>query len=229
MGQFTSLKSADGFTVSAYVAEPAGKPRGAIVVVQEIFGVNSHIRSVADRFADQGYLAVAPATFDRVKPDVELGYTEADMAAGFELKTAVDALPGAGVRQDIQAAIDHAAQLSGGKVGIIGFCWGGLLTWKAACLLKGLSAAVPYYGGGMTGEDEIARQPQCPVMAHFGDQDHWIPMEGIDAFKKAHPEVQAHVYSAHHGFNCDQRGSYNQAAADLARERTLAFLADQLG
>lgn len=228
MGQFTSLKSADGFPVSAYVAQPEGKPRAAVVVLQEIFGVNSHIRSVADRFAAEGYLAVAPATFDRVKTGVELGYTEADMNAGFELKTAVDALPGAGVLQDLQAAIDHAAKVGGGKVGIIGFCWGGLLTWKSACLLKGLSAAVPYYGGGMTGEAEIARQPQCPVMAHFGDQDHWIPMEGIDAFKKAHPGVAVHVYPANHGFNCDQRASYNEAAAKLARERTLAFLADKL-
>ena len=228
MGQFTNLNSADGFTVSAYVAQPDGKPRAAIVVLQEIFGVNSHIRSVADRFAAEGYLAVAPATFDRVKPGVELGYTEDDMKAGFELKTAVDALPGAGVLQDIQAAIDHASEISGGKVGIIGFCWGGLLTWKAACLLKGLSAAVPYYGGGMTAEDEIARQPQCPVMAHFGDQDHWIPMEGIEAFKKAHPEVEVHVYPANHGFNCDQRASYNEAAAMLARERSLAFLAARL-
>ena len=229
MGQFTTLTAADGFTLSAYVARPEGQPRAAIVVVQEIFGVNSHIRSVADRFAAEGYLAVAPATFDRVKPGVELGYTEDDMTAGFELKTAVDALPGAGVLPDIQAAIDHAAQLGGGKVGIIGFCWGGLLTWKAACLLTGLSAAVPYYGGGITAESEIARQPQCPVMAHFGDQDHWIPMEGIEAFQKAHPQVQAYVYPAHHGFNCDQRASYNEAAASLARERTLAFLADQLG
>ena len=229
MGQFTTLTAADGFTLSAYVARPEGQPRAAIVVVQEIFGVNSHIRSVADRFAAEGYLAVAPATFDRVKPGVELGYTEDDMTAGFELKTAVDALPGAGVLPDIQAAIDHAAQLGGGKVGIIGFCWGGLLTWKAACLLTGLSAAVPYYGGGITAESEIARQPQCPVMAHFGDQDHWIPMEGIEAFQKAHPEVQAYIYPAHHGFNCDQRASYNEAAASLARERTLAFLADKLG
>jgi carboxymethylenebutenolidase len=229
MGQFINLKAADGFTLSAYVAQPDGKPRGAIVVVQEIFGVNSHIRSVADRFAAEGYLAVAPATFDRVKPGVELGYTEADMNAGFELKTAVDALPGAGVLQDIQAAIGHAAQLSGGKVGIVGFCWGGLLTWRAACTLKGLSAAVPYYGGGMTGEEEIARQPQCPVMTHFGDQDHWIPMAGIEAFKKAHPEVEVHVYPASHGFNCDQRGSYNEAAAKLARERSLAFFAAKLG
>ena len=228
MAQFTTLTAADGFTLSAYVALPQGKPRAAIVILQEIFGVNSHIREVADRFAAEGYLAVAPATFDRVKRGVELGYTDADMTAGFELKTAVDALPGAGVLLDIQAAIDHAAQTSGGKVGIIGFCWGGLLTWKAACLLKGLSAAVPYYGGGITSESEIARQPQCPVMAHFGDQDHWIPMEGIEAFKKVQLQVAVHVYPANHGFNCDQRGSYNEAAAMLARERSLAFLAANL-
>ena len=228
MAQFTTLTAADGFTLSAYVALPQGKPRAAIVILQEIFGVNSHIREVADRFAAEGYLAVAPATFDRVKRGVELGYTDADMTAGFELKTAVDALPGAGVLLDIQAAIDHAAQTSGGKVGVIGFCWGGLLTWKAACLLKGLSAAVPYYGGGITSESEIARQPQCPVMAHFGDQDHWIPMEGIEAFKKVQLQVAVHVYPANHGFNCDQRGSYNEAAAMLARERSLAFLAANL-
>lgn len=228
MGQFIQLTAADGFSVPAYVAKPEGKPRGGIVVVQEIFGVNSHIQAVTDRFAAQGYLAVAPATFERVKPGVNMGYTEADMKAGFELKTAVTALPGAGVLQDIQAAIDHAAKASGGKVGIIGFCWGGLLTWHAACQLKGLSAAVPYYGGGITAEEEIKRQPKCPVMAHFGDQDHWIPMEGIEAFTKAHPEVEVHVYAANHGFNCDQRGSYNEAAAQLARERSLAFFAAKL-
>lgn len=228
MGQFTSLTSADGFTFSAYVAQPEGAPRGAIVVLQEIFGVNSHIRAVADRFAAQGYLAVAPATFDRVKTGVELGYTADDMSAGMTLKSAVEALPDTEVLQDIQAAIDNAAELGGGKVGIIGFCWGGLLAWRSACLLKGLSAAVPYYGGGITRQTEIARQPQCPVMAHFGDRDHWIPMEGIEAFKQAHPDVAVHVYSADHGFNCDQRGSHDEAAAKLARERTLAFLAEQL-
>lgn len=228
MGKFLDLQSADGFTVPAYVAQPEGTPRGAVVVLQEIFGVNAHIRAVADRFAAQGYLAVAPALFHRVKPGVELGYTDADMGTGFELKTAVDALPGAGVLLDIQAAIDHAAQASGGKVGMVGFCWGGLLTWRAACTLTGLSAAIAYYGGGMTGAEEIARQPQCPVMAHFGDQDHWIPMEGIAAFTQAHPEVAVHVYAANHGFNCDQRGSYNEVAATLARERSLAFFADKL-
>ena len=228
MGQFTTLKAADGFSLPAYVAQPAGKPRGAIVVLQEIFGVNSHIRSVADRFAAEGYLAVAPATFERLKTGVDLGYTEADMKAGSELKSAVGALPGAGVLQDIQAAIDHAASSSGGKVGIVGFCWGGLLVWRAACLLKGLSAAVAYYGGGITAEEEIARQPKCPVMAHFGDQDRWIPLEGVEVFRKAHPQVEVHVYPANHGFNCDQRGSYNEDAARVARERTLAFFAAKL-
>jgi carboxymethylenebutenolidase len=228
MGQFINLTSADGFGFSAYVAQPEGTPKAAIVVLQEIFGVNSHIQSVTDRFAAQGYLAIAPATFERVKTGVELGYTDADMTTGFGFKTAVDALPGQGVMSDVQAAIDYAARTSGGKVGVIGFCWGGLLTWRAACMLEGLSAAAPYYGGGMTAEDEIARTPKCPVMAHFGDQDHWIPLEGVAAFSKAHPEVEVHVYAANHGFNCEQRGSFNEAAARLARERTLAFFAAKL-
>ena len=149
MGSLVDLKSKDGFTFPAYIAEPAGAPRGAIVVVQEIFGVNSHIRSVADRVAQSGYLAIAPATFARVKAGVELGYTDADMQAGFALKMAVDELPAPGVLQDLQAAIDEGAKRTGGKVGIVGFCWGGLLTWRAACELNGLAAAVPYYGGGI--------------------------------------------------------------------------------
>lgn len=229
MGKFIDLKSADGFVFPTYVAEPAGKPTGAVVVLQEIFGVNSHIRSVADGYAAAGYLAVAPATFHRVKPGVDMGYTEADMNAGFALKTAVETLPAPGVMLDIQAAINHAAQTSGGKVGIVGFCWGGLLAWRAACTLSGLSAAVPYYGGGMTAGDEPARQPACPVMAHFGKQDHWIPLDTVEAFKKAQPGVEVHVYEANHGFNCDQRGSYNEAAATLAKQRSLAFFAKHLG
>lgn len=228
MGSFVDLTAADGFTVPAWVAEPEGPPRGAIVVLQEIFGVNSHIRSVADRYAAQGYLAVAPATFARVKPGVELGYSDADMGAGMALKAAVEELPGAGVLTDIQAAIDHAAARSGGKVGIVGFCWGGLLTWRAACELKGLAAAVCYYGGGMTTAEEVARQPHCPVLAHFGSRDHWISQDSVQAFDRAHPEVQVHVYGADHGFNCDQRGSYDEAAATVARERTLAFFAQHL-
>ena len=227
MGQFTELRSADGLNFPAYVAQPAGKPKGAIVVIQEIFGVNPHIRSVADGYAKDGYLAVAPATFHRVKPGVELGYSENDMKEGFGLKQAVENLPAPGVLADIQAAIKHGAQA--GKVGIVGYCWGGLLTWRAACLLDGLAAAVPYYGGGMTTQEEVARKPKCPVMAHFGAQDHWISLDSVEAFKKAHPEVEVYVYDANHGFNCDQRGSYNEAAARLARQRTLAFFAKHVG
>ena len=226
MSNFIDLKAADGFSFPAYVAQPAGKPRGAVVVLQEIFGVNSHIRQVADGYAAEGYLAVAPATFHRVKPGVELGYTADDITAGAALKAQVEALPAPGVLQDIQAAIKHASQA--GKVGIVGYCWGGLLTWRAACLLDGLSAAAPYYGGGSTLPAEIARKPRVPVMAHFADQDQHITMDTVRAFEQAHPEVEVHVYSANHGFNCDQRGSYDEAAAKLAKQRTLAFFAKHL-
>lgn len=227
MGQFIDLSAKDGFSFPTYVAEPSGTPKGAVVVVQEIFGVNSHIRSVADGYAAKGYLAVAPSTFHRVKPGVELGYSDEDMKAGFELKTAVEALPAPGVLQDIQAAIDYAGRA--GKVGIVGYCWGGLLVWRAACELNGLAAAAPYYGGGMTSPEEVARKPKVPVMAHFGNQDHWIPLDTIESFEKAHPEVEVHVYACGHGFNCDQRGSYNAEAAATALERTLYLFGKYVG
>jgi carboxymethylenebutenolidase len=226
MGNFIDLKSADGFVFPAYIAQPVGKTKAGIVVLQEIFGVNSHIRSVADGYAAEGYLAVAPSTFHRVKSGVNLGYSPEDMTAGSALKAAVEALPAPGVMPDVQAAIAHAAQA--GKVGIVGYCWGGLLTWRSACMLDGLSAAVPYYGGGVTTLAEIARKPKVPVLAHFGDKDHWITLDSVEAFKKAHPEVEVHIYHADHGFNCDQRGSYDAAAAKLARERTLNFFAKHL-
>jgi len=225
MGQFVDLTSADGFTVPAWVAMPEGAPRGGVVVLQEIFGVNAHIRSVAERWAAQGYAAVAPAMFSRVKPDVELGYSAQDMEDGIALKTQAEALPGAGVLPDIQAAIEHAAQLGGGKVGIVGFCWGGLLAWRAACELQGLSAALCYYGGGMTMGDEVQRQPRCPVLAHFGRRDHFITLDSVEAFGRAHPEVEIHLYDADHGFNCDQRGSYEATAAATAAERSQDFFA----
>lgn len=227
MGQTTQLHAADGQSIPAYVAEPKGQPRGGIVVIQEIFGVNSHIRAVADGYAQDGYLAIAPEIFHRVKPGVDLGYEPDDMSAGMALKASTEALPAPGVMQDIQAAIRQVA--GAGNVGIVGFCYGGLLTWRAAAQLDGLSAAVPYYGGGMTTPDEVARKPRCPVMAHFGDQDKWISMESVEAFRKAHPGVEVHVYAANHGFNCDQRGAWNAEAAKLARERTLAFFRRHVG
>ena len=229
MGHFVDLTSADGVVVPAWVARPEGAVRGAVVVLQEIFGVNSHIRSVADRFAAAGYLAVAPATFARVQAGVELGYESQDMHDGMALKAAVEALPAPGVLSDIQAAVHYAAEQGGGKVGIVGFCWGGLLTWRSACLVDGLSAAVPYYGGGMTTPEEAARQPRVPVMAHFGQRDHYIPVDTVQAFAQAHPQVQVHLYEADHGFHCDQRGSYDATAATAAWDRTLAFFGQHVG
>ena len=226
MNSTIQLTAPDHHTFPVYLARPAGAPRGAVVVLQEIFGVNAHIRAVADGYAAAGYVALAPATFHRVRAGVELGYEAADMQAGFALKTAVEALPAPGVLQDIQATIDHAAQF--GRVAVVGYCWGGLLTWRAACMLRGLSAAVPYYGGGVTSPAEAARQPGCPVLAHFGARDHWIPLDSVEAFRQAQPGVEVQVYAADHGFNCDHRGSFDAAAAQLAHERTLAFLARHL-
>jgi carboxymethylenebutenolidase len=229
MGSFQNITSADGFVLPAYVAQPSGTPKGAIVVLQEIFGVNSHIQAVTDGYAAQGYLAIAPSTFHRVKADVNLGYTPEDIQAGIALKAAAEAVLPLEM-QDVQAAVDFAAKQlpAGKKVGVVGYCWGGLLTWRAAAMVKGISAAVPYYGGGMTVGVEPQRLPKVPVMVHFGDQDTGIPMDTVNAFKAAQPKVDVQIYAANHGFNCDHRGSYNQAAANLALERTLAFFATYL-
>ena len=229
MGSFQNITSSDGFVLPAYIAQPAGTAKGAIVVLQEIFGVNSHIQAVTDGYAAQGYLAIAPSTFHRVKADVNLGYTFEDIQAGIALKAAAEGvLPQ--VMQDVQAAVDFAtSQLPvGKKIGMVGYCWGGLMTWRAAEMVDGISAAVPYYGGGMTIGEEPKRQPKVPVMVHFGDQDTGIPMDTVHAFKAAQPKVDVQIYAANHGFNCDQRGSYNQAATNLASERTLSFFATHL-
>jgi carboxymethylenebutenolidase len=222
-----TLTAADGFESSAYVSEPPHAPKGAIVVLQEIFGVNSHIRSVADRYAAAGYLAIAPSTFDRVEPGVQLGYTPEDIQRGSGLKAAVEALPSPGVLRDIQAAVDFAARA--GKVGIVGYCWGGLLVWRAAEQVRGLSAAVAYYGGGMTMGREPSRQPAVPTMAHFGEQDAHISLESVKAFEHAHPDVEVHLYAANHGFNCDQRGAYEAGAAATALERSLYHFGKHVG
>ena len=222
MGNIVELVATDGFRLSAYRAEPAGAPRGGVVVVQEIFGVNSHIKSVCDGFAADGYLAIAPALFDRVRRGVDLGYTPEDIAAGRELKAAA---PIDRALMDIAAA--QVALGSAGKVGIVGYCWGGYVTWMAAARLPGFACAVPYYGGGMI--EAIGEQPQCPVMMHFGELDEHIPVSGVQRLQAAHPAQQVFLYAAEHGFNCDQRGSFNAEAARLARKRTLEFFRTHLG
>jgi carboxymethylenebutenolidase len=218
---FVDLTAADGFVLPAYVATPTGAPKGAVLVLQEIFGVNSHIRSVADSYAAAGYLAVAPAMFHRVKPGVDIAYTPEDVQAGIALKAAAEALGVSTLMHDIQAALAYAARA--GKVGTVGYCWGGLLSWRAASLVPGLTAAVTYYGGGMTGPAEVARQPLVPVLSHFGERDHGISVESVKAFGQAHPGVDLRLYPADHGFNCDQRGAFDAPSAALALERSLAF------
>ena len=222
MGKMIELTAADGHKLGAYRADPAGKPRGALVVIQEIFGVNSHIKQVADGYGADGYLAIAPALFDRVQKNVDLGYSPEDIARGREIRGKVSndmAL------KDAEAAIKAAS--GAGKVGIVGYCWGGLVTWLAAAKLPGLSAAVPYYGGGIL--DNADLQPKVPLMANFGDKDQHIPVAGVKQLAEKHKQHQIFIYSADHGFNCDQRGSYNAPAAQQARARTLEFLRKHLG
>ena len=229
MGSFISLTAADGTAVPAWVARPEGPVRGAVVVAQEIFGVNSHIRAVTDRLAARGFVAIAPALFTRLEFDVQPGYDAEGMARGKALKAAAEALPGEGVLQDIRAAAQWALQQDGvAGVGMVGFCWGGLLAWRAAERVSELSAAVCYYGGGMTVSPEVARTPRVPVLAHFGARDAHIALDGVQAFSRAHPGVQVHVYDADHGFNCDQRGSYDETSAIQAKDRTLAFFDQHL-
>ena len=223
MGQRIELRAADGFELGAWESKPAGAPKGGVVVIQEIFGVNSHIRDVVDGYAEAGYAAVAPQIFDRVEANLELGYEEADMGRGIEL--AFQKLQMPNTLADIQAAIDHAS--AHGSVGVVGYCFGGLLTWLAACELTGVAAASSYYGGGVAGEAQ--RSPKCPVIMHFGELDAHIPLSDVDKVKAAQPDVPVYVYPADHGFNCDHRGSYDAPSADLARQRTLAFFAEHLG
>ena len=223
MGKMIELTAADGQKLAAYRADPSGKPRGGIVVIQEIFGVNSHVKQVADGFAADGYLAIAPAMFDRVQKNVDLGYSPEDIAKGREIRGKVTndmAL------KDAEAAVKAAS--AAGKAGIVGYCWGGLVAWLAAAKIPGLSAAVPYYGGGIL--DNADLEPKVPLMGHFGDKDAHIPVEGVKKLaEKLKPKHQIFIYEADHGFNCDHRGSYNAPAAKQARSRTLEFFGKHIG
>jgi carboxymethylenebutenolidase len=224
MGQLIDLTASDGKTIEAYRAAPAGPPRGAVVVIQEIWGINSHIRSVADGYAADGYLAIAPALFDRVEPGVKMDdYNDETMGKGFGIMGKVDI---DNAMLDVQAAVNAASEA--GKVGVVGFCFGGRMAWLSASRLDGIAASVPYYGGGIPGH--AAEQPKCPVILHFGGADTHIPLDTVEEFHKSHPSLPVHIYDgAEHGFNCDRRASFNPAASKLARERTLEFLGQNVG
>jgi carboxymethylenebutenolidase len=222
MGKAIELKAKDGFSLGGYRADPAGTPKGGLVVIQEIFGVNKHMRSVCDRFAEQGYLAISPAVFDRGKRGVELGYDKPSIDEGVKIRAGLDLDK---TLLDVQAAIDAAKE--GGKVGVVGYCWGGSLAFLAATRLSGLACAVGYYGGMIAKHAD--EKPKVPVMLHFGEKDHGIPMTDVDAVKKARPEVEVFTYNADHGFSCDERASFDRAAHQLALERTLGFFQKHLG
>ncbi len=228
MGENIRLTAADGFEFGAYRARPEGAPRAGLVVVQEIFGVNVHIRAVCDGYAEAGYLAVAPAIYDRVEPDVQLGYTPDDVTRGREIRAKCDM---ANVIADVTAAAESAAggDPEAGKVGTVGYCWGGQIVYLAACRLGDqLTCASGYYGGGIV--PLLGETPAVPLMLHFGTEDASVPVSDAEAIGKAHPEVAIHLYEgAGHGFNCDLRAQYHAEAAALALNRTLAFFAKHLG
>ena len=223
MGEDVRLTAADGFELGAYRAKPDGAAKGGVVVIQEIFGVNAHIRSVCDRYTEAGYLAVAPAVYDRIEPDVQLGYTTDNITRGRDIRAKADMTQ---VMADVAAAADAAAE--GGKVGIVGYCWGGLIVYVAACRLGGkFVCASGYYGGSIV--QYLGETPAVPLILHFGTLDASIPLTDVDEIGKAHPGIAIHVYEgAEHGFNCDRRSQYNAAAAEPARERTLALFAKHI-
>lgn len=221
MGENIKLTASDGHSFDAYRATPSGTPKGGVVVIQEIFGVNAHIREVADSYAADGYLAIAPSVFDRQETGVELGYDGDSITAGRTLKD--NANYDAAVL-DLIAAV--AAASEGGKVGTVGYCWGGTLSYLCSTRIPGVSASVVYYGGQIVPFNDEALKTPC--LMHFGEHDAGIPLSDVDAIKAAHPEADINIYPADHGFNCDHRGSYDEASCNLARERTDAFFAANL-
>ena len=222
MGERIRLRASDGHELGAYRSAPTGRPRGGVVVLQEIFGVNAHIRAVADGFASDGYLALAPALYDRSSvKEVEMGYTPDDVARGRALREEFswdDSL------KDVEAAMG-ALRGEGLRVGAVGYCWGGSISFLAAMRLP-LDCAVVYYGGQIL--PYVNERERCPLLMHFGTRDKSIPTSDVEAIRKAHPGAIVHLYDADHGFNCDHRAQYDEGSARLARERTLAFFAANL-
>jgi carboxymethylenebutenolidase len=218
MSEIVKLKAGDGHQLDAYVAKPVGTPLGGLVVIQEVFGVNAHIRSVTDKFAKYGFFAVAPALFDRVERNVELKYEGEEAQKGMSLaqKLNIDQ-----ALKDVDAALSYAKEQTGKTAAVVGYCYGGSLAWLSATRLTPV-AAVGYYGGQIA--RFVSEKPRVPTLLHFGRQDNHIPEADVAKIQKTHPEVPVYWYDAGHGFNCDARASYNEAAARQAFDRTLDFL-----
>jgi carboxymethylenebutenolidase len=221
LGTKFSLTAADGFKLGAYRADPQGKPKAGLVVIQEIFGVNHHIRNVCDRFAAHGYLAIAPQVFDRYVRDFESGYTPDEIAKARKITPGID---WAAMMHDTAAAIGTAK--SAGPTGIVGYCMGGTVAFLAGAKLDGLASAVCYYGGMIAKNAD--EKPKVPTQMHFGEKDEHIPMSDVELIRSKRPECEIYVYPAGHGFSCDERGSYHEPSAKLAMERTLAWFSKTL-
>lgn len=225
MGKMITLKASDGHQLDAYRADPAGKPKGCMIVIQEIFGVNDHIKSVADRVAANGYLAVAPCMQDRAQKGFEVGYTPADIEKGREMRGKVkneDSI------KDLQATFDYLKEQNAGKIGCMGYCWGGSLAWLAAAHIDGLAVAISYYGGDVANNTDL--KAKCPVMFHFGAKDMSIPMDKVELVKTKLSQHPTYVYmDAGHGFSCDARGSFHKESHELAMSRSKEYVAKYVG
>ena len=221
MGDFIEVGAADGHRFKAYRASPAGNAKAAVIIAPEIFGVNSHIQKVADGYADAGYLTIAPQFFDRSERDYEAGYEQTDIAAGIAI---IESITFDEVMRDLAACLPMAQAV--GKVAVVGYCWGGTIAWLAATRETSISASVAYYGGGIP--DYAEETPQCPMMLHFAELDKRPDLAQAQAIAKQHPDAESFFYAAGHGFNCDQRGSYDAASASQALSRTLDFLSRHL-
>jgi carboxymethylenebutenolidase len=221
MAETIKLQADDGHEFDAYHVEAEGQRKGGLVLVMEIFGVNAHIRELAHDFARHGYEVLAPAMYDRAERGVDLGYTPETITQGRALR---DRIGWDVPMKDVAAA---AAWLgSRGKVGVVGYCFGGSIAWLSACRVPGLAAAVGYYGTAVI--QFMGETPRCPTMLHFGDKDASIPVVEVEKLKAIHPEVEVHRYDADHGFRSDRRVNYDETASRLADGRTLAFFARHL-
>lgn len=220
-GTTITLKTPDGAAIGAYLAQPAGKPRGGLVVIQEAFGVNAYVRSVAERYAAEGYSAIAPMIYDRQERGVELGYEGSDLDRARTLRRG---LQWPQVMADVKAAMEAVS--SSGKVGIIGYCVGGSAAWMAAQRLP-VAAAISYYGRDIV--DWLEPKPACPVMLHYAETDHHIPLSNVATVRAAYPELPIYIYPGEHGFDCDLRASFQPESAALARRRSAEFLAKHIG
>jgi carboxymethylenebutenolidase len=218
-----SLRAPDGHELTAYEARPHGAARGALVLLQEIFGVTAHIRRVCNGYAAHGYHVVAPSLFDRIRPGIELGYSQADAATGRDLRSRI------GWTQVLADVVAARQRLAGsGGIAALGYCWGGTAAWRAAAHVEGLHAAIAYYPTQIA--PHVTDRPRCPVLMHFGDQDPIATLAQAEELRAAHgAAVEIQVYPAGHGFNCEETAGFHPVSAALALQRTLAFLADHLG